>query len=84
MPRNWPWLAKAMGRADLIDDERFKDAHSRLQNNDELEAIVYEWAGRQNAKEVYETAGAARVPIGYAHTLGGFARLRSIALARFL
>jgi crotonobetainyl-CoA:carnitine CoA-transferase CaiB-like acyl-CoA transferase len=69
MPRNWPWLARAMGRPDLIDDERFKDAHSRLQNNDELEAIVYEWAGRQTAKEIYETAGAARAPIGYAHTL---------------
>ena len=69
MPRNWPWLAKAIGRPDLLDDERFKDAHSRLQNNDELEAIVYEWAGRQNAKEVYQTAGAARAPIGYAHTL---------------
>lgn len=69
MPRNWPWLAKAMGRPDLLDDVRFKDAHSRLQNNDELEAIVYEWAGRQNAKEVYQTAGAARAPIAYAHTL---------------
>jgi crotonobetainyl-CoA:carnitine CoA-transferase CaiB-like acyl-CoA transferase len=69
MPRNWPWLAKAMGRPDLLDDVRFKEAHSRLQNNGELEAIVYEWAGRQDAKKVYQTAGAARAPIGYAHTV---------------
>ena len=69
MPRNWPRLAEAMGRPELIADERFKDNFSRLKNNDELEAIVYEWAGRQNAKDVYQTAGAARTPIAYVHTL---------------
>ena len=69
MPRNWPWFAKAIGRPDLIDDERFKDNFSRLQHNDELEAIVYEWAGRQDAAEVYRTAGAARAPIAFVHTL---------------
>jgi crotonobetainyl-CoA:carnitine CoA-transferase CaiB-like acyl-CoA transferase len=69
MPRNWPWFAKAIGRPDLIDDERFKDNISRLQHNDELEAIVYEWAGRQDASEVYRTAGAARAPIAFVHTL---------------
>jgi len=69
MPRNWPRFAEAMGRPDLIEDARFKDGHSRLQNNDELEAIVYDWAGRQSVKEVYQTAGAARTPIAYVHTL---------------
>ena len=69
MPRNWPRFAEAMGGPDLVEDERFKTAHSRLQNNDELEAIVYEWAGRQSAKEAYQTAGAARTPIAYVHTL---------------
>ncbi len=69
MPRNWPWFARAMGREDLIDDPRFKDNFSRLQHNDELEAIVYEWAGSQKEKEVYQTAGAARAPIAFVHTL---------------
>jgi crotonobetainyl-CoA:carnitine CoA-transferase CaiB-like acyl-CoA transferase len=69
MPRNWPRFAEAMGRPELIQDERFKDAYSRLQNNDELEAMVYEWAGRQNARETYQTTGAARTPIAYVHTL---------------
>jgi len=70
MPRNWPAFAKAIGRADLIEHERFKDNHSRLQHNDELEAIVYEWAGRQDARQAYETAGAAGVPIAFVHTIG--------------
>jgi crotonobetainyl-CoA:carnitine CoA-transferase CaiB-like acyl-CoA transferase len=58
-----------MGRSELVEDERFKTGFARLQNNDELEAIVYEWAGRQSAKEAYTTAGPARTPIGYVHTL---------------
>jgi len=60
MPRNWPWFAKVMERPELIDDERFKDNYSRLQHNDELEAIVYEWASRQEA---------ARAPIAFVHTI---------------
>jgi len=70
MPRNWPWFARAMGREELIEDPRFRDNYSRLQNNDELEAIVYAWAAGKKAKEVYQQAGAARAPIGFVHTLG--------------
>ena len=70
MPRNWPWFARAMGRPDLIDDPRFRDNRSRLQHNDELEAIVRAWAAGQSAKGIYRTAGAARVPVAFVHTLG--------------
>jgi CoA:oxalate CoA-transferase len=69
MPRNWPWLARAMGREELVDDPRFRDKHSRLQHNDELLAVVSAWAAGQKAKEVYRKAGAARVPIAFVHTL---------------
>ncbi len=69
MPRNWPWFAKAIGRPDLIEDEDFKDSHSRLQHNDELEAIVYEWASRQDPRDAYQAAGAARAPIAFVHTI---------------
>jgi crotonobetainyl-CoA:carnitine CoA-transferase CaiB-like acyl-CoA transferase len=70
MPRNWPWFARAMGREDLIDDPRFRDNHSRLQHNDDLQAIVRAWAAGQKAKDVYRQAGAARAPIASVHTLG--------------
>jgi crotonobetainyl-CoA:carnitine CoA-transferase CaiB-like acyl-CoA transferase len=70
MPRNWPWFARAMGREELIEDPRFRDNYSRLQHNDELEAIVYAWAAGQGAKELYRQAGAARAPIAFVHTLG--------------
>jgi crotonobetainyl-CoA:carnitine CoA-transferase CaiB-like acyl-CoA transferase len=70
MPRNWPWFARAIGRPELAGDPRFKTAAARLQNNDELEAIIYEWAGRQDAGQVAAEAGAARAPVTAVHTLG--------------
>ncbi len=70
MPRNWPAFAIAMGRPELADDARFKDNFSRLQNNDELEAIVYAWAAGQDAMDVYHRAGAERAPIAAVHGIG--------------
>lgn len=70
MPRDWPRFARAIGRDDLIDDPRFRDHHTRLQHNDELEAIVYAWAAGEDAKELYRHAGAARAPVAFVHTLG--------------
>jgi len=70
MPRNWPWFARAMGREELLDDPKFRDNYTRLQNNDELEAIVYAWAAGQSAKELYRQAGAARAPIAFVHAMG--------------
>jgi crotonobetainyl-CoA:carnitine CoA-transferase CaiB-like acyl-CoA transferase len=69
MPRNWPHFARAIGREELIDDPRFRDGHSRLQNNDELEAIVYAWAASGAARELYRQAAAARVPAAFVHDL---------------
>ena len=70
MPRNWPAFAKAMGRPELADDARFKDNFSRLQNNDELEAIVYAWAAGQDAMDVYHEAGSERAPVAAVHDIG--------------
>ena len=70
MPRNWPWFARAIGREDLIEDPRFRDNYSRLQHNDELEAIVYAWAAERKAKDLYRQAGAARAPIAFVPSLG--------------
>ena len=70
MPRNWPPFARAIGRPELAEDPRFKDNFSRLQNNDELEAIVYAWAAGQDAMDVYHRAGETRAPIAAVHGIG--------------
>jgi crotonobetainyl-CoA:carnitine CoA-transferase CaiB-like acyl-CoA transferase len=84
MPRNWPWFAKAMGKPELVDDERFKDNFSRLQHNDELEAIIYEWASRQNANEIYRSAGASRAPIAAVHSIAGLMESEQLKSRGFL
>ncbi|HSP54024.1 MAG TPA: CoA transferase [Dehalococcoidia bacterium] len=70
MPRNWPALTRAMGRPELADDPRFKTNFARLQNNDELEAMVYEWAAGQDAMDVYHKAGDTRAPVAAVHSIG--------------
>jgi crotonobetainyl-CoA:carnitine CoA-transferase CaiB-like acyl-CoA transferase len=69
MPRNFQWFAKAAGKPELLEDERFKTQMARLANNDALEAIVYEWALSNDAASLYREAGAARVPVASVHSV---------------
>lgn len=69
MPRNWPYFAQAIGRPELADDPRFRDVPSRLANNDELEAIVHEWAGSDTAANLYRKVASQRAPVSFAHTM---------------
>ena len=63
MPRQFAALARAMGREDLLTDERFRDAQSRLIHNDDLTAELYAWAATQTREEAYRLAGEHRAPL---------------------
>jgi crotonobetainyl-CoA:carnitine CoA-transferase CaiB-like acyl-CoA transferase len=69
MPRNWPFFAQAIGRPELANDPRFRDVPSRLANNDELEAIIHEWAASDTAKNLYRHVAPQRAPVSFAHTM---------------
>ncbi len=43
LERQWPALAKAMGRSDLIDDPRYATGSDRGKNQKELIAIIENW-----------------------------------------
>lgn len=60
----FPRLCKAIGRTDLIEDERFDDVPGRMANLDELEAAVAEWTQRHTCDEVAEALGEAAIPFG--------------------
>lgn len=47
-------LLRAMGRPELIDDERFATNDARLRNDGELQAIVAGWVGGRTASEALE------------------------------
>jgi len=48
----WRDLCLAMGRPELIADERFQDGFSRLKNHDELDSIISGWTRGQSPIDV--------------------------------
>ncbi len=69
MPRNFPALARLMDMAWMLDDDRFKTSAARLQNEDELRAMLYVWALEQEKKPTYERAGREHAPVAYVHDM---------------
>jgi len=63
-PEMWKSLCAAMGRAELAQDDRFKDAGSRRKNGEALATIINEWTGRHTKHQVMKTLGEAGVPCG--------------------
>lgn len=65
----WRRFAKAIGRADLVDDPRFKEARSRVANNSELETIVTEWTLARATDEIVAIMHEAGVPSAPVYSL---------------
>jgi CoA:oxalate CoA-transferase len=51
LPHQWALLAAAIGRPELADDPRFKDARARRDNNDAIKALIEDWLGRVGSRE---------------------------------
>jgi formyl-CoA transferase len=63
-PEMWESLCKTMGKAELVNDERFKGRRERHRNIEALNAIINEWTGRYTKHEVMRILGEAGVPCG--------------------
>jgi len=57
-------LFRAIGRPELIDDPRFRNNTDRVENNDELDAIVAEFMGRHTQEECLQIFTEAKVTVG--------------------
>ena len=62
--RHWDRLLKAIGRADLIGDERFNSPEKRWANHDEVDRILNEFTQSRTKAEVMQVLGDAGVPAG--------------------
>ena len=62
-------LCEAMGQPELADDERFKTHLARGDNQEALEGIVAEWAGRHDAAEIDRVLNDAGVICGPIYTI---------------
>jgi len=59
----FPRLAKAMDRADLLQDPRFKTLADRAQHADEINAVVAAWCRSRTAEEIERILVDAQVPV---------------------
>jgi formyl-CoA transferase len=62
-------LCAAMGRAELAADPRFATHAARGEHQDELDAIIGEWAGRHDAAELDRVLNEAAVVAGPVYTI---------------
>lgn len=69
MGRAWHRFARAIGRADLIDEPRFKDDWSRHENREVLRPIVAEWLAQRTCDEVTRVMDSAQVPCAKVNTV---------------
>src|SRR5512145_1332259 len=51
LAHQWGQLAAAIGRPELADDPRFRDARARRDNNAEIQALIEAWLGRLGSRE---------------------------------
>ncbi|WP_312241604.1 CoA transferase [Pantoea sp.] len=65
----FPRLIDAMGRQDLIEDDRFNNYHARLANNGAIDAVVADWVGSLPADEVVALMDQAGVPCSAVATI---------------
>jgi formyl-CoA transferase len=63
-PEMWRQFAIAIGREDLLTDPRCKDAKTRWEHRDELNAIFRAWTSARTKHEVLAVLGKAGVPCG--------------------
>jgi formyl-CoA transferase len=67
-------LCAAMGQPDLAADPRFVDHGARGRNQDELDAIIGQWAAGRQPDDIIETLSAAGVIAGPINTVAEVVR----------
>lgn len=60
--RHWEALLTLMGRQDLLGAEKFRDLQSRVNNIDELDAMIEAWTRQFDKQTLVESLIKARIP----------------------
>jgi crotonobetainyl-CoA:carnitine CoA-transferase CaiB-like acyl-CoA transferase len=60
----WESLARAMDRPDLLDDQRYREGASRLQNASELDREIEGWVAAQSVEDILAVLHHHSVPAG--------------------
>lgn len=65
----FPRLCAAIGRPELLDDERFATLRARAENADEIDSIVAAWCAERTLATIEETLLAHDVPVSGVYTI---------------
>jgi crotonobetainyl-CoA:carnitine CoA-transferase CaiB-like acyl-CoA transferase len=66
-PKQWEALCRAMGREDLIEDERSRDVRARVTNRQFVNAAIEAWTTRLPKQQIVSVLGG-EVPCGPVNT----------------
>ena len=61
---HWERLVQAIGREDLVDDDRYATPVKRAEHEAEVDAMLSEWTKQRDKRQAMEILGAAGVPAG--------------------
>ena len=64
IPAMWDGCLRAMGREELIGDERYQETRARLERREEVEKMFTDWSMLHSKYEVLEALGREGVPCG--------------------
>ncbi len=65
---------KAIGRPDMAEDPRYANNNLRVKANDELDAVISEWAAQHEAAEAERILDEAGVPTGSIYSIADIAK----------
>jgi len=68
MDQFWAPLARAMGRADLVDHEQYRTNDARVAHNAEVVALISAWTSTQTKAQLKGSLGG-QVPFGPVHDI---------------
>lgn len=69
-PENfWKRILRAIGREDLLEDERFATEDARIEHRAAADAILTDWTARHDAAEIESVCAAAGVPGAKVNTI---------------
>ncbi|MYH40497.1 MAG: hypothetical protein F4150_01665, partial [Chloroflexi bacterium] len=68
--REWPRVARMIGRPDLERDDRFMARYNRMQHMEEMDALLIPWFLERTAMEAVEAAQDAGMPMSVVRSPG--------------
>ena len=65
----WARFCRAIGRPELINDDRFNTNEKRVKNHEEIKKIVEEWTSKKTVKEILDILTKHEIPCGPIYTM---------------